>query len=349
MSTHPSGGTTVRRGFTVIELLVVISIIAILTSVITAFVFSAGDRRRGANTQVTIQTVNKALQHHWSQVIADAKKEDISDATFAQLQILSGQTKGLDPSLERARVIWIKLRLMEAFPQAYAEVNGTAAPPQNPVYTALTTYIPPNRRHNNGYKKTLNNGTLKQANDPSSESSACLLMALQVNRGGFSLSADSLGSAAFDTDGDGLKEIVDGWTQLGGAPPSTYPSDPAHVCTGKPETLRFYRFTWSPAIQALSPNTSSTPDPIDNRGLLLNPNWYLSYGSAYVQATQCAITGNPANPSASPYYIIPVIVSSGSDNYFGLQQDTNAATLGQLLYTGPAIDDNIYSYNLRNQ
>ena len=63
------------------------------------------------------------------------------------------------------------------------------------------------------YWKRLNNGTLTQANDPTTEMAACLLMALSRPRSGKKFNPEeSLGANAIkDTDGDGMAEIVDGW------------------------------------------------------------------------------------------------------------------------------------------
>src|SRR5437879_1247217 len=99
---------THRRGFTITEILVVVSIIAILVALVATFVFGSTNGRRIANTELTIQTINTILQHHWSQVVADAKNEDIGDQNvYAGLYALAGFNVGLDPSGERRRVLLI--------------------------------------------------------------------------------------------------------------------------------------------------------------------------------------------------------------------------------------------------
>src|SRR5207244_2178853 len=91
---------------------------------------------------------------------------------------------------------------------------------------------------------------------PNSQSSACLLMAISMNRGGAAfLNPDTLGSSVTDSDGDGVKEIVDGW--------------------GTP--LFFFRFptpsNWPTGNLLQNPNTSATAtylDPLDPFGTLAN-------------------------------------------------------------------------------
>src|SRR5579862_8357268 len=105
-----------RRGFTLVELLVVIAIIGVLAALSSWAVFAMMGRQQTRNTSATILTANKLLQTRWAAVIASAKsnKETPSTAAYA---LAGGNT-------ERARVIWIKLRQIEAFPQSYAEITN---------------------------------------------------------------------------------------------------------------------------------------------------------------------------------------------------------------------------------
>src|SRR3954447_22448615 len=147
-----------RAGFTLIELLMVIAIIAILIALTVRGTFQVIQGQQVSNTETMMRTVNQTLEKQWAQVIADAKKETgIPDSVRA----LAGGDE------ERTRVIWVKFRLMEAFPMSYSEINS------NPLYT--NNYIPAGmRKFQAGYLKKLNGKTA--ANDPSTESIACLLM-----------------------------------------------------------------------------------------------------------------------------------------------------------------------------
>jgi len=325
-----------RRAFTLVEMLVVIVIIIILVSLTATgyYYFIGGQQSR--NTEGNIRTINKIFQEQWTFVVEQAKKETPSPATRTAANF-DGGSNNADPTGERARVLWIKLRLVEAFPMTYDEINN----PADPVYLILSNYIPTAQRKNWQNYKRATGGQLSSAKTTASESSACLLMALSVSRGGSVLSPDQLASAAIDTDGDGVKEIVDGWRT----------------------PLAFYRFAWGSSpllpnapqgIQGLNPaaagaKTAKLADPLDPSGILLTwPNSPYRVGfETYLH--RIATPSNNANAN----YVIPVIASAGLDQGLVLTAPTQCAALGLNMLpdvAGPpklSAADNIYSFDLR--
>ncbi|MBI2803900.1 MAG: prepilin-type N-terminal cleavage/methylation domain-containing protein [Planctomycetes bacterium] len=313
-----------RPGYTLIELLVVIAIIGVLASLGAWGIFAVIASRQESNTRATLQVLNKMLQDRWAKVVADAKKERPSPAASN----LSGYTSGLDPTGERARVIWIKARLAEAFPQSFAEID-----PTNPN-SIVNLYIPTNRRkpHFAKYQTTI---APNYAARPT-ESSALLLMALNAlqNADGVRVE-DQLGHAVADSDSDGVKELVDGW--------------------GHP--LYFFRFPWNnSALQQATPATGNAAnarfaDPIDTGGSLINRNWYptaLRYNAAQPQYSFepvfHPVGPSPIAPSTVParaFFTTPTIVSAGRDARLDLATDLSSTGLGSL--------DNIYSFQLRGE
>src|SRR5579859_228907 len=182
-----------RPAFTLIELLVVIAIIGVLISLSAAAFFRTLSVKKGKNTQQLIQKLYTQLQRQMKAVIDDARTESISSKTT--VMTLAGN----DPN--RARIIWIKLRLKQQFPMSYAEAlnPGGGVIPQSelapePAYGKILA----------GKGSALN---------PATESAACLLMALTArNRRGVDQVKDFLSAAEMaDTDGDGVQELVDGW------------------------------------------------------------------------------------------------------------------------------------------
>jgi prepilin-type N-terminal cleavage/methylation domain-containing protein len=333
---------TQRNGFTLIELLVVVAIIAVLATLVIGATMRFIQTQKETNTRTVLQTLDKALQQQWANVANDAKKETPSQAVYT----LAGGDSN------RAKVIWIKMRLMEAFPVSFAEILN------NPLYT--NGYIPAgSQKYIASYQKLLsglntntNKAQLRNQDRFYTESSACLLMALSIKRGGTVLDPDSIASNIQDTDADGIKEIVDGW--------------------GNP--ILFYRFptpdlSWNSlgtmALQSNNPAQKSATgsvlaDPLDPTGTLLNSNW-TNQGIFSGLCHQVVYPDGSIPPKA--YYITPVIASAGSDGKFGLtlppsnaqQPPQNAALLPPTTANPFSIipanandaNDNLYNYLLR--
>jgi prepilin-type N-terminal cleavage/methylation domain-containing protein len=315
-----------RPAFTLIELLVVVAIISILAALAVSGMMQYFEAQRQSNTETNIRAVYQILQQHWAKVVADAKTERPSDAVLVALA---------DNDMERARVIWIKLRLMEAFPENFTEILSTdpMGSKTSPLYykplPPIQVYIPPGQqKYMAGYLKTLKKLGISGSTPPrASEASACLLMALSVNRGGTVLTPDTLGPSIQDTDGDGMREIVDGW--------------------GNP--LGFYRFPTgnNELTSKYNPNPSARfYDPLDPDGRLVVPTWLTSSsGSANRFKSLCHDL-----PAQSPkgLYLVPVIASAAKDGKLGMQPRANPLRPDPMMPLASGDDyDNIYSYRLR--
>lgn len=312
-----------RRGFTLVEILTVIAIIAILAALGTWGVFAMMGSQQRRNSESSLKVIDKLLHDRWSAVIADAKKETPSP----QVMMLAGG----DPA--RARVIWIKVRLAEAFPVNYNEVLQSLGPPP-PAMTIVNAYIPPNQRkpHFAKYQSLL----AGKAGGGIGESSACLLMALKTLASDGVSVEDQLKTFVADKDGDGVPELIDGW--------------------GNP--LAFYRFPTGANVQAINPakapaKGATFADPIDSDGLLLNRSWYLTSpppnspnplrvqfeGNANYQPFHPVALVAPPAANAAANYTIPFVVSPGKDGKMSLAPDGSPTTAQDA--------DNIFSYTLR--
>jgi prepilin-type N-terminal cleavage/methylation domain-containing protein len=310
------GLSRTRRAFTLIELLVVMGILGVLIALGASGIFSYLDAQKQTNTETTIRAIYQVLQQHWNYVVGEARKETPSAAVMT--------LANNDP--RRAQVIWVKLRLMEAFPMSFLEISSS------PLYTA--GFIPASMQKNIGtYQKNLLQH-LKGGAGPvarPSESIACLLMALKMKRGGVApLNADSLGPSVSDTDGDGMPEIVDGW--------------------GTP--LAFYRFpTGNTELNTVPSSYVPNPsvkfqDPLDSDGTLVSPQWYASVNKTAFEKV-ChkinPVSGLAASPSEA--YLVPVIASAGHDASFGYNPDMSVAS--PVPVNQVYVNDNICSHRLR--
>jgi prepilin-type N-terminal cleavage/methylation domain-containing protein len=286
-----------RGGFTIIELLIVVAIIAVLLGLGIGAAFKVVDAQRVATTEDLLRTVDKTLHTHWKAVVDDAKKEEPSPAV-----------KALAGDENRAKVLWIKLRLAEAFPQSYGEVN--LAVTGQGIYGSNASgqpWIEPERRK---YMATYYN-TIKLAKgagaSAQSQASACLLMALSVSRGGTKLDQAHLANSISDSDNDTIKEILDAW--------------------GKP--ISFERFPIAHPNQivrddfaAMNPQASTNKavwgDPLDPEGLLQTGGWHTSSGPTFA----AIFTPPHVFPAGNPQpYWVPFVSSNGRDELPGTNDD----------------------------
>ena len=299
-----------RRGFTLVELLVVIAILGVLVSLTGAGIFQWVNSQRRRNSENAIRTVYQTLKSHWSEVVNDARKESIPTEVM--------NFAGNDP--DRARVIWIKTRLIEAFPVRYAEVQVA-----NPYASYPLAFIPAGkRRYMLSYQAALSGKT--SPNDPAIESSVLLLQSLAMKRGSGPLNPDDLGSAAQIKTTDGMRAVVDGWSN----------------------SVYFVRFaTSNAALNAANPTPNV--DPLDPKGTILNSSWS-GQGDATIMPASTKLARITAwyhapNGATQAWYTVPVIASAGQDGQFGLNSASAPYDNFGVSNSGQEAD-NIYSYKI---
>ncbi len=306
-----------RPGFTLVELLVTFAIIAVLGALLAAGVMGWMSSQARRNTETEIRTLHNALLQHWDVVVKDAK--DDKSVPPAVLDFA-----GNDPKL--ARVIWIKLRLMEAFPISFDEIAKASIVPKASRPAPWNLIPDDKRRYSSSYADQLKSRVAAKT-VAKTQSAACLLLAINVNRNGVSHSVDLLRPFTRDTDGDGIIELADGW--------------------GEP--LYFYRFpAGSDELQSSRPSTMVLPklDPLDPNGLLFAWNGGNS-------ATFDAKFHTRRKSVSEAWYPIPTILSSGPDLSLPLIDKDGvtkiAVNLPSVPETLPSIlpDDTIASFKLK--
>lgn len=286
----------IRNGFTLVELLVVIAIIGVLIALTAGAVFQVQESQRASNTETVMRTANKVLEQQWRAVIDQANKEDLPANV---LTLANG-----DP--RRARVMWKCLRLAQEFPMSFNEARA-----------GITGYLPPK----SVYTSPIGAGSAA----PEIENSTLLVLALQQTRAGVSLSPDNIPGSVVDTNGDGLKELVDGY--------------------GNP--MIFFRFpTGSAELNSKNPakagsRSAKFPNPLDPDGTLLDPSWNNSAnGNVAAFQTLSGMQVQDASGQPMPRYMVPTLVSAGRNAKFGLDNLTMGVT------NANDDNDNIYSFRL---
>jgi prepilin-type N-terminal cleavage/methylation domain-containing protein len=203
-----------RGGFTLVELLVVIAIIGILVTLGVGGAYKVVTGMQVSATENSMRTIQKVINAQWNQVVEDAKNEDPSPA----VKFLASDDLG------RARVIWIKMRLAEAFPQSYQEIRTTVAGGGIYGSNGNNGLWIPNKKNMATYFAALQAAGLDKTNppnhDPTIESSACLFLALGITRGGVKLDQANLANFIADFEPDTannppkfspVKVLVDNW------------------------------------------------------------------------------------------------------------------------------------------
>jgi prepilin-type N-terminal cleavage/methylation domain-containing protein len=187
-----------RGGFTLIELMVVITIIILLIGISGATYILVMRTQKGKNTDTLIQKLNQSLQ-----VQIRAYRDAVKTADVPSQYVTQAYNLGFGGDLTKARELWLN-------DTSQVVLNSQG---QGPLFyefpqTFLVAWSNPR------YQQMMKAAGL--TGPPSSprptESCECLLLALMANRGGTAFKTEDLPSGTLaDTDGDGLKELLDAW------------------------------------------------------------------------------------------------------------------------------------------
>jgi prepilin-type N-terminal cleavage/methylation domain-containing protein len=354
-----------RPAFTLIEILVVISIIAVLAALALGVSMNVIQSQHQANSETAIRTLMQTVEQHWNDVVAQAGKEKPSMAAMMLA----------DNDLKRAKAIHTKFRLMEAFPATFREVqqpcyvnnaSGAAVQTTLPLVYVPPTYLQggvltPNKdwpggnpifpngwalvsggqpmldKNNRRYMSTFTKKvTSTSSGTPNAdEASALLFISLSMKKdGAHPLDADTLGKSYVKdraVQGGQYPCLVDSWGN----------------------SLWFFRFPTGNAdsLDSLAAKTQTSAtghDRLDPNKRLQDLNWFnkptppppnnvTTYGAIY-EALVHPLPRN-ANGVIVNRYMIPVLVSAGRNGQFGLNGDFSVSTNAQQT-------DNLYSFRL---
>lgn len=253
-----------RPAFTLVELLVVIAIIAVLASLIVGATMRVIGVQSQKNTELLVGKLGSELNKQWQAVVDQADKEVIPGAVMT----LAGNDG------PRARVIWIKLRLKQQFPEMFAEATNPDG--------AGGTYITADPFYAGAIGATPAPGGLL-------ENSICLALVLKNSTRGAFFEVDNLSPREIEPYGaTGLKYIRDDW------------KDP----------VGFRRFPYNDTDL----NPGGTPaagfnDPVDPTGKLSNGTWVAAQGTTYQ-----GLVGHPVSADASYKMVPYVFSNGGPNS-----------------------------------
>jgi prepilin-type N-terminal cleavage/methylation domain-containing protein len=272
-----------RRGFTLVELIVVIAIILILMSLVSAGVMKILLLQQNKSTQDEVTKLETARANAYTRVLDAAKNEP-------PCQLAVTWSNG-DPQL--AQVLHIKLRLRQEFPQSFAEVQNPLGVPAKQTYQRALQNAQPG------------------IHSAFEQSSILLYLSLKESRRCSEFDPDSaLAAQEIRTTTDGLKVIVDAyrnpivfirWPALPNLDPTVVSALPA-LSSGLTTVVK------TPPIDAEDPE-----------GIMSRSN-YIWFGTpSGLQFTQSC--HGPSVIGTTPYPLRPVIASTGVNAKLGDADD----------------------------
>jgi len=207
-----------RRGFTLVELLVVVAIIAILVALTTAAVMRFLGAGKGSATKTNLGKVHAKLRDQWKGVTDKANRDSLSDSNnTAYANAALALSSGANLADTRVKASYVYLRQVQAFPRTFNEAfwPDPSWEPATPQATAPNAW--------QGYVKYLNELGITPANKASwgtisqdVQTSVCLLMITEKGPSNTGTTADDLGTSTVGqiTLPAGFpfaRGIVDGW------------------------------------------------------------------------------------------------------------------------------------------
>src|SRR5829696_2498105 len=118
-----------RAAFTLIELMVVLGIIVLLSTLSVAAVLRVRDSQRETNTNTELRKLQIGIDQRWKATVERIKTEDVPPEIREYTRNANGSYDN-----DRAKALHLKLRLRVEFPQTFAEVEPAKFAAAYPVF-----------------------------------------------------------------------------------------------------------------------------------------------------------------------------------------------------------------------
>ena len=270
-----------RRGFTLVELLVMIVIIGILSSLVLGGLFLAQEKAKATRTRALVTRLNQAIM---------ARMESYRTR---RLPISTSASNQYDAAIVRRQMIRDLMRM--EMPDRWTDVSDGHITPGMPALWRPALSAAYFRRYDNN----VNEAGVSMAPTDLEQNAECLY--LIITMGGLDEEASALDRFRHedveDTDQDGVPEFVDGW--------------------GNP--IRFLR--WAPGfVSDLQPDANPTDDP-STPEVDIERDPVNNHDPFDPLKTDPPVGMPPAAAAVRGWRLVPLIYSAGPDGVYDIRGD----------------------------
>jgi prepilin-type N-terminal cleavage/methylation domain-containing protein len=311
---HPAPRTPhpARRGFTLVEILVTITILGMMASMLLLAVQAANNSAKVAKTKATITKINHFIMLRYDSY--RTRRLALNVVSYASKNYASGGTP-TNTQVARARVNAIRDLMRMEMPDWWTDITTPPLLVDTSISGTPTTALSPSltQRYLNAYKTALN---LDPTDTASFQSAKLLYMIVMSDtEAAHEFASNEIGTV----DGSGLPVFLDGW--------------------GNPIFFLRWPVGFLPIFHADTDLQSGDPvvdhDPFDPHGAMSNGP------DSTLQTNNSNIT-SPPNKHPDSYYnanyaVYPLIYSAGPDGYTDIAVP-NTPTISDQLTTNLDID-----------